>query len=178
MPGRLPVFRSRVLPTPRLGSAMSAALDVDALRRRDALELEQIFGRYRAQLGTAADAPDTIGERLDRLEALLALAQPIAFFAGAATASVNVTLFDAINLSVVGVSGSGIDYVFADPSPDTNYALSFSGQTLTQGVQHIVQNKTRTGFRLAYRQANGITSDPLVSAFAFAFFVHSRGAST
>jgi len=150
-------------------------LDVDALRRRDGLAIEdELYRQDRALRGVGPGDLAGIAERLAVLEAALRFGRPVASYAGTTPAAVAPMVTQhAAGVSALGnVTPTGIVYTFDEPLDTSRYCLAYSLLgTTANGVQHQLDTRTITGFTLRCKTGGGATNDPTLTVWTFTFVV-------
>jgi hypothetical protein len=169
-------FRSTTLePTVPGRTLPGLTLDVDALRRRDGLALEdELYRQERALRGVAPGDLDGFAARLGALEAALRFGRPVASYEGTTPAAVApmITTHAAGIAALGNVTTTGIVYTFAEPLASARYCLAYTLQgTGANGVQHQLDTQTITGFVLRCKTGGGGTVNPQTTVWTFSFVV-------
>lgn len=169
-------FRSTSLEPAVPGRSLPGlTLDVDALRRRDGLAVEdELYRQERALRGVAPGDLAGIAARLAGLEAALRFGRPVASYEGTTPAAVApmITTHAAGIAALGNVIANAIVYTFDQQLETARYCLAYSLQgAATNGVQHQVDTPTITGFTLRCRTGGGVASNPQTTAWTFSFVV-------
>lgn len=162
-----------MLQTPTLRDGIvPSALEVDFLRRRDGLDLEDVLRRMGQSLGDlGADGLRSLAQQIDALSTSDGLGRVLARFAGTTAPPGNVVVDEQVGIVPIATTGFGIDFQLAEHAPSIHYAMAYSqlssGSTI--GMEHQIVNRTLTSFRVVFRTSGGGLSDPTISAWSFAF---------
>lgn len=170
---RASVLEQGQVAQPRTGGALSLA--VDALRRRDGLDVESELRRLdRLLRGLQPGDLASLLSRLALLEAGAALGRPIATYAGTTPGAVApMTTIRAQGIQAIGNVGLNvIAFQFDAPAPSTLYQLVYTQSSGgTTGTQHRITTPTLTGFTLVPMTAAGSSSNPQASVWTFSMTV-------
>lgn len=169
------IFRSRVLQLPVVGrSPVDTTLEVDALRRRDGLDIEDGLRRITDIVGNlAVENGRDLAARIDELDRSVGPARALAKYSGEVNPANNLIVYQAVGIRPVAlVAAVGIDFAFDEPAPSLHYCLAYSqrgGGALAK--EHRLRNITLTSFRLEATDSAGTVSDPTIALFAQTFVV-------
>jgi hypothetical protein len=169
-------FRATTLEPGTPGRSLPGlTLDVDALRRRDGLAIEdELYRQDRALRGVGPGDLAGIAERLAVLEAALRFGRPVASYEGTTPgAAAPMVTTRAHGISSLGnVTASGILFAFDEPQNVPSYSISYSLLgTGTNGVYHQLVTPTITGFELRARNTAAIFTNPQAVAWSFTLVV-------
>lgn len=169
-------FRSTTLEPGTPGRSLPGlTLDVDALRRRDGLAIEdELYRQDRALRGVGPGDLAGIAERLAELEATLRFGRPVASYEGTTPGVVApMTTTHAAGISTLGnVSGTGATFAFDEALSTSRYCLAYTLQgTANNGVQHQIDTQTLTGFVIRFKTGGGGGSNPSTTVWTFSFVV-------
>lgn len=169
-------FRATTLEPGTPGRSLPGlTLDVDALRRRDGLAIEdELYRQDRALRGVGPGDLAGIAERLAELEATFRFGRPVASYEGTTPgAAAPMTTTHAAGVSALGnVTGSGVVYTFDEPLNTARYCLAYTLQgNGANGVQHQLDTQSLTGFVLRCKTGGGVLVNPQVTVWTFSFTV-------
>jgi hypothetical protein len=169
------LFRSRVLQLPSVGrSAADTTLEVDSLRRRDGLDIEDGLRRISDVVGNlAVRGGRDLTTRIDEIDSSVGPARALAKFSGEVNPANNLIVYQSVGIRPVAlVPLIGIQFVFDVPAPSLHYCLAYSqrgGGALAK--EHRLRSITLTGFVLEATNSTGTVSDPTLSQFSQTFVV-------
>jgi hypothetical protein len=169
-------FRSRVLQTPVVGlTGVQTALEVDDLRRRDGLDLEEVLRRFGKGLGDlGAEGFDTLTTQLATVTESQGRGRVIARYAGTTPGVVApMTTLRQSGIQPIGNVGASIVFQFDEPAPSAAYTVAYSSLSggVAFGMQFRISAPTITGFTLQNLTSGGGASSPAANVWTFALSV-------